>query len=157
MAEELIEQAGLAGVGPADDGGADAAAEDLALVGRAQQFVHEGDAVFEPGDKLVPGVGRDVFLGKINVRLDVRERFEHLIAQLVDALGEFAGELLVGGAQGQLGARMNQVGHGLGLREVEATVEEGALGEFARLGQPRAAGQHGIEHRSSRPGCRRGR
>ena len=147
----------LPDVGPADDGGADAAAEDLAFVGGAQQFIHEADAAFEAGDELVPGVGRDVFLGEINVRLDVGQRLDHVIAQLVDALGELAGELFVGGAQGQLGARMDQVGHGLGLREVDAPVEEGAPGELARLGQARAVGQHRIQDQSSRAGCRRGR
>ena len=150
MAEELVEQARLAGVGPADDRGANAAAEDLALVGGAQQFVHEGHAVFEPGEELVAGVGRDVFLGEINVRFDVGQGFEHFVAQLVDALGELAGELFVGGAQGQLGARVDQIGHGFGLGQVNAPVEEGAAGEFAGLGQARAVGQHGVQHQLRR-------
>ena len=145
MAEELVEQARFAGVGPADDRGADAAAQDLSFVGRAQQFVHEGDAVVEPGDKLILRVGGDVFLGEVNVRLDVRQRLQHFVAQLVDALRELAGELFVGGAQGQFGARVDQVGHGLGLREVNAAVEEGAPGEFAGLSQPGAVRQHGVQ------------
>jgi hypothetical protein len=40
-----------------------------------------------------------------------------------------------GGARRRFGAGVDQVGHGLGLRQVELAVEEGALGEFARLGQ----------------------
>ena len=78
------------------------------------------------------------------------QRLEHLVAQLVDAAGELAGKLLVGGAQGQFRARMDQVGHGLGLGEVDAPVEKGAAGEFARLGQPRAARQHRIQHQLRR-------
>jgi len=45
------------------------------------------------------GFRRDVFVGKINVRLDMRERLHHLVAQRVDALGKFAGELFVGGGE----------------------------------------------------------
>ena len=101
--------------------------------------------MFEAGNELVPGVGRDVFFGEINVRLDMGQGLEQLVAQLVDALGELAGELFVGGAQGQLGARVDQIGHGFGLREVNAPVEKGAAGEFAGLGQPRAVCEDGVE------------
>ncbi len=72
------------------------------------------------------------------MRLDVRQREHQVVAQLVDALRQFSGELFVGGGQRKFRARMNHVRHGLGLREVNAAVEKSALGEFARLGQPRA-------------------
>ena len=42
-----------------------------------------------------------------------------------------------GRARGRLGARIDQVGDGLGLRQVELVVEEGALGELARPCQRR--------------------
>ena len=110
-----------------------------------------------PATSCVLRVGRDVFVGKINVRLDVRQRLHQVVAQLVDALRQFAGELFVGGAQREFGARMNQVGDGLGLREVNAPVEKGAPGEFAGFGQARAVGQHGVEHELWRAECRRDR
>ena len=99
----------------------------------------------EPGDELLAGVGRDVFLGEINVRFDVGQRLEHFVAQLVDALGELAGELFVGGAQGQFGAGVDQIGDGFGLRQVNAPVEKGAAGELAGLGQARAVREHGVQ------------
>ena len=102
-------------------------------------------------------VRRNVFVGKINVRLDVRERVHQIVAELVDALRQFAGELFVGGGEREFRARMNQIGDGLGLREVNAAVEKGALGEFARLGQPRAVFQQRVEHQLGRQKCRRGR
>ena len=39
--EQLIEQAGFAGVRAADDGGADSAAQDAAFVGCGEQFIDE--------------------------------------------------------------------------------------------------------------------
>src|SRR5262245_28679665 len=83
MPEKLIEQAGFAGVGPANDGGANAAAQDLAFRGGAQQFVHESYTAFKPANQLGAGVGRDVFIWKVNVSFNMGEGFEHLFAQLI--------------------------------------------------------------------------
>src|ERR1039457_221525 len=41
---------------------------------------------------------------------------------------------------------MNDVRHGLGLREVYAPVQKSAARKLARLRQPRAAGEHGIQN-----------
>src|SRR3989442_13186682 len=100
MAEKLVEQAWFPGVWPANNRGPYAAPQDLPLVGGAQQFVHEIDTGLKPADELVASIGGNVFIGKIDVRLDVREDLEHLLAQGLDALGELACELLAGGAQG---------------------------------------------------------
>ena len=45
----------------------------------------------------------------------------------------------------EFGARVNQVGDRLGLRQVNAAVEKGAAREFARFGEPRAAGEQRVE------------
>jgi len=37
---------------------------------------------------------------------------------------------------------MDEIGHRLGLGKVDAAIEEGALGELARLRQTRASGQN---------------
>ncbi len=148
VAEELVEQTGLARVGPAHDSGADAASQKSGLRRGAQQFVHELHAARESRDELVLGVGRDVFVGKIYVRFDVREGLDEVIAQEVDALGKFAGKLFVGGGEGEFGARGNQIVHGLGLREVNAAIEKCAAGEFAWLGEARAVFEHGVEDES---------
>ena len=145
VAVELIEEAGLAGVGAAHDGGADAASQNLTFIRRAEQFVHESEAAFQLAFQLGAGVGRDVFLGKIQMRLNVRERVHQVVAQLIDAGRKLAGELFIGRAQGEVRPRMNQVRHGFGLREVEAAIEEGALGELTGQGEARAVFQHGVE------------
>ncbi len=79
------------------------------------------------------------------MRLDVRQRLHQVIAKLVDALRESAGELLIRRGQRQFRARMNHVRHRLGLRQVEAPIEERAPGELARLRQPRAVFQQRIQ------------
>ena len=56
----------------------------------------------------------------------------------IAANSEFAGELLVGGGECEFRARTDQVRHGLGLREVNASVQKGAPREFAGFGQARA-------------------
>src|SRR6185312_6188324 len=117
-----------------NDGGANAAAENLAFVRRVQQFIHERDATFETPKQLVLGFLRDVFLREINIRFDMREGLQHIIAELIDALGKLSSKLFVGGAQSEFGARMNYIGNGLGLREVNAAVQECAAGKLARLG-----------------------
>jgi len=43
-----------------------------------------------------------------------------------------------GSAGSALGGGVNHVGHGLGLRQIEFSVQVGASGELARLGVPRA-------------------
>ena len=67
----------------------------------------------------------------VNVRLDVRQRRDQFIAQAIDALCQLAGKLCVGGGQRQFRPRMNQIGHGFRLREVNAAIEKGAFGKFA--------------------------
>ncbi len=80
-------------------------------------------------------VRRNVFVGKINVRLDVREHVHQIIAEPVDALRKFSGKLFVGGGQRQFRARMDQISDRFGLGEVKASVEKRAAREFAGFGR----------------------
>ena len=80
------------------------------------------------------------------MRLDVREREHEVVAKLIDALRKFAGKLFVGGGEREFGARVDQIRDGLGLREVNATVEKRAARELARFGQTRAVGEQRVEH-----------
>jgi len=72
------------------------------------------------------------------MRFNVRERVHQIIAELVNALRKFSSELLDAGGKREFRARMNQIGDGLGLGEVEPAVEECTAGKFAGFGQPRA-------------------
>ena len=80
----------------------------------------------------------DFFLGKIQRGLDQHAQVDQRVAQRVDLARELAGQGPAGAARRGLGARIDQVGDGFGLRQVDLVVEEGALGELARLGHAQA-------------------
>ena len=90
-------------------------------------------------------VRADVFVGKIDVRLDVGQRLDHWSPKLIDAAGKLAGKLFVGGLERQLGPGMDEVSHRLGLGKVYPAVQKGAPREFPRLGQARATGQDRVQ------------
>ena len=92
----------------------------------------------EAGDQLPPRVWRDILVRKIDVRFHVRQRRHQLIAQFVDALRQFPGQLFVGRLQCELGPGVNQVRHCLRLRQVDAPIQKRAPGEFSRRRQPGA-------------------
>ena len=69
----------------------------------------------------------------------------------VDAPQQRAAELTGGIGRGLGGFRVDQVDHGLGLRQVELPVQKGAFGEFAGQRLPRARGQQRLQ-----PGCQHG-
>ena len=146
MTEHLVEQTGFPGVGPADDRRANPSTQNLPLARRAEQFVHEPHSALEAGQQLVARFRGNIFVREVDVRLDMSQRFQEIVAQLVDALRQSAGELLVGRGQGQFRARADQVGHGFRLGEVQAPVEKRALGELARLSQARSVFQQRVQH-----------
>ena len=86
MAEQLIEQTGFAGVRTPDNGSANATAKNLSFGRASKQFIHKRHVALQPTQQLRFRVRRDVFIRKIDVRFDMRERLHQVIAQLVDAL-----------------------------------------------------------------------
>ncbi len=145
VAEEAVEEAGFAGVGLAEDDGAEAFAKDAALIGGAEEAGDFGAGGFEAGEEGGAGGGVDVFVRKIDVSLDVGKDGKEDLAQGGDVAAEAALELLGGGAEGEIGLGADEVHDGLGLGEVHFAIEEGAAGEFARLGERGAAGEEEIE------------
>ena len=145
ITEKTIQQAGFACIRYAEDDGAKPFAEDLALIGGAEEA---GDGLadgIEAGEESGAGGGVDVFVGEIDVGLDVGEQAQEGFAKGEDVAAEAALELLSGGAEGEVGLGPNKVHDGLGLGEVHLPIEEGAPGEFAGLGGSCAAGEEEIE------------
>jgi hypothetical protein len=92
----------------------------------------------------------DVFVREVNVRFDVSQDFHQVVAQLVDAPGELAGQLFAGGGERQFGAGVDEVGHGFGLGEVQTAIEEGAPCELAGSGEASAIFEEGFQDKAGR-------
>jgi hypothetical protein len=97
----------------------------------------------------------DVFVGKIQRRLDVHPQLRQRFDYGVDAPGKLAIQGAAGGARRGIAAGGDQVGNRFGLGQVELVVEEGALGELAGT-RPRArpAPGNGAAVAPAAPGCR---
>ena len=80
-------------------------------------------------------VRRNVFVRKIDVGFDVRQSLDHFVAEIVDALGELAGQLLVGRRQAS-SVGVDQVRDGFGLGQIDPSVEKRPLREFAGSARP---------------------
>ena len=88
---------------------------------------------------LRPAIGGiDLLLGKVDARFDVHAQLRERVDDRFDARGEFAGERARRATRRFRARGVDQVGHALGLRQVETLVQEGAPREFAGLREPGA-------------------
>jgi hypothetical protein len=155
-AGQRIEQRALAHIGLAGQHHLESFAQQRALA-RALQHLFEA---LQQRRQLALHVGLlhefDVFLlGEVERRLDEQAQLNERVAELGHFTRQRAIERASGAARGALGAGVDQVGHRLGLRQVELAVEEGALRELAGLGRSRpgqqveAARQQQLQHHRS--------
>ncbi|MCY1174370.1 hypothetical protein D9M73_145700 [compost metagenome] len=96
----------------------------------------------------------DLFLRKVDRRLDVNTQGNQRLGEAVHTLGEFPLQRAQGVARCLAGTGLDQVGDGFGLRQVELVVKEGALAELARASQTTAdlytaLQQHVQNHRAA--------
>jgi hypothetical protein len=70
---------------------------------------------------------------------------EELVVEGVEVGAEASAELFLRGGGGAFGAGVEEVEDGLGLREVEASVEEGAQGKFTGTRKPRPGVEECVE------------
>ena len=87
------------------------------------------------------GSDGDVVFGEIDAGFEQRDQLHQLLLDRLQAFRERAFELLGGDLGLEEGLRVDQVADRFGLGEVEASVEEGAHGEFAGFGEAGAAGE----------------
>ena len=80
----------------------------------------------------------NVVLGKVDASFEQRDQFDESLLDGSDAAAERSAQLAGGLASLGERLRLDQIADGLSLGEVEAAGKKSALGEFARLGQPRA-------------------
>ena len=80
----------------------------------------------------------DLFLGKVERRLDQHAQLDQPVDQYMDSLRKFASH----GAQRRScrlrRCRLDQIGHRLRLGQIQLVVEEGAAGKLAGFCEPRA-------------------
>src|SRR3954451_11255600 len=81
----------------------------------------------------------EVLLRKIELRLGKRTQVHQLSLQDGYCSRELAAQRAKCAARCFAARGVDEIGHRLRLREIEATFEKGAPGEFARFGEPRAA------------------
>ena len=84
---------------------------------------------------------RQFIIRKIKHGLDVGGHGEQGVIKSADADSQGILELGGGEARGPLGAGMDEIQDGLGLRQIEFIVQKGAFGEFAGLRLARAGGE----------------
>jgi hypothetical protein len=115
--------------------------------------------------------GIHFLLGEVEHRLGERTQLDELRSQGLNRRRKLSAEGAQRGARGLLARGFDQVGHRLGLRQIELALEERAAREFAGVGQPRPGVEaraqerlhhHGtamavqLEHRFPGVGIRRG-
>ncbi len=84
-------------------------------------------------------LGRQILVGKIDGRFEMRQKAQQPVAPAAIERAEMTVELAQRLAALRLGFGGGEIGHRLGLGEVELAVEKGAAGEFAGLGEAQAA------------------
>ena len=77
----------------------------------------------------------EFLFGKIESRFHQHAQLDQLLQQLFDCARELATQRAQRAACGAVCGGLDQVGHALGLGQVELVVEKRAAGEFAGLGR----------------------
>ena len=144
-AEEGVEKGGLAGVRGTGEDDEGALAEEAALTPGGKEGVGAVGKVGETFAGLVGEVGRELAFIEVQQVLDVCGEGEGVVVERREGVGEAAVEVGAGGLLGAGGLGGDEVGDGFGLSEVEASIEEGAAGEFAGAGGAGAQTEEGVE------------
>ena len=134
---QRVQQRALADVGLAGEHDVQPLAQQRTAARLRERGVDGGDDAVELGARAGVREEVELLLGKVERRLDQRAKSNEARGERVHPAGEGAGQRARRRTGRRLGAGVDEVGHRLGLRQVELVVEEGPLGELARLRQPR--------------------
>ena len=123
----------------------------------ARLFLQHGErsgTVVDSGQQYVVIQEVDLFLGEVDCGFDVQAQPDQFFGERVDGVAEATGHRAKRGPRRLRRAAPDQVGDGLGLHQVQLAVQEGALRELARLGEPCAEiddgfDEHRYEHRAA--------
>jgi hypothetical protein len=152
VAEQAIEQAGFAHVGSADDGHEDAGMHGAAELKTGQESVNFSLQAVQGGDQ-VRGIDHsDIVVGEIDAGFEPCDDFGGAVMQGAERVGDRSGHLTSGGAGLKKCVGVDEVAYGFGLGEVEASIEKGAAGKFAGLGEACAAIEGRLEESGEEDG-----
>ena len=126
-------------LGAADDGQRQAFMHDFAEGEAGQQFLQRRANGGDARQDLLVGDDGDIVFGEVDAGFHGGDQLDQLLLGGLQALGKCAFQLPRRDLRLVERLRIDEVAHRLGLRQIDAAVEEGAHGELARLGQPRAA------------------
>ena len=104
---------------------------------RFQWLTHRGDVLQD----LFSRYHRDIVLGEVNAGLEQRNQFHQFLLDGLQAAGECPFKLLGCHLGLVKSPRLDQIAYSLGLSEIDASLEEGAHGKFARFSDASAARQ----------------
>ena len=134
----MIEQARLAGVGPAGDHDLVTVPEKAPAAGGVEQRNVRPAAGLEPLRQRLVGEKIHVVVGEIDGCFDVHAQLDELPLQFGARRGKGAGERAQRGLCGLLRAAGDEIGNRFGLGKVELVIEKRAFGELPRPGAPGA-------------------
>ena len=144
-AGQEVQEGGFADVGGAGDDDAGAVAQDVALVPGVQQGLDFAGNGRQTAANLVWNRLRQFIIRKIEHGLDIGRNGEQGVVKSADPAAEGVFELGCCEPRGAFGTGLDEVEDGLGLGQVDLSIQKGALGEFAGVGLARAGGEEGVE------------
>ncbi len=139
--EQPIQQAGLAGVGRADDGDPVALAHALSAVGPLERPGQLRLQRQQRPPRPRRHVGGQRLIREVDGRFEIGQPLQQGLPPRLVAPPERAAELGQGLAPLAFALGVDKIGDRLGLAQVELAGLEGPAGELPRLGQPQPPGQ----------------
>ena len=120
--------------------------QNTALFGSGDELMRTPEHSINAPKQISPGFGRDVFLGKINVGLDMGKHRDDLLLHRGSFATNSTTKLLIGSTESERALRVDQIHDGLGLREIHFSVQKGTLSEFSRISGTRPAGKPAVQN-----------
>ena len=135
-AQQGIEQAGLARIDGTGQYHHGALLHDLRTALAGQQAAHGGGHVLHHGGESFGSEAFHLFIGKVHGQAHLHAQLFQTPAQGRDLAAQQAVQTVEAVAQGLARRRGDEFGHGLGLAQVHAAVDEGPARELAPLRGP---------------------
>ena len=142
LLQQRVKQGALAAVGRADNGHGDALLHRVAVTETVDEIATDGDEFVDERQQIIALGELHVLFTEVEFQFNKRAEVNELLAQRFDLPAVAATQLLQRQGVCGLAAACDQIGHGLGLAQVELAVQEGTQRELAGLRHARTVGDH---------------